>query len=115
MLTWLRDAAAALTASLAGRSGRWPACRRRHLEREPACQACGVTKGVEVHHVYPFSWPGGEDRELDPANLITLCPVHHLWFGHLGDWRSRNEGVRADAAAFHAKVAAREYPPVLGI
>lgn len=101
----------AVVAAARGRSTRWPAVRARHLAEHPACAACGGRSGVEVHHVLPVGWPGGRANELDPANLITLCPGHHLWVGHLGDWRARNPECRADAAAVRAKVAARAYPP----
>ena len=34
-----------------------------------------VTSGLQVHHISPLSqaW----SKRLDPANLITLCPVCH--------------------------------------
>ena len=87
------------------RSPHWPAVRKAHLTIEPACQVCGKTDGVEAHHVRPFHlFPA---LELDPANLLTLCPVHHLWWGHLGCWRSFNALVRADASLWRAKIRSR--------
>jgi 5-methylcytosine-specific restriction enzyme A len=104
-----------MPAPVEGRSGHWPKVRAEHLEREPACAACGTQDHVQVHHVLPVSWPGGLYHECDAANLVTLCasPGHncHLWIGHLGDFKSRNTMVRADAAAMLAKVKGRQYPP----
>jgi 5-methylcytosine-specific restriction endonuclease McrA len=96
------------------RSSHWPAARAAHLQHERECAACGGKDHLEVHHIIPFSWPGGSELELVDSNLITLCesPSHncHLWVGHLGDYRSRNPDVRRDAAAFRAKIKARPYP-----
>lgn len=101
-----------ILALMQGRSGRWPDVRAAHLKREPACAVCGARKGVEVHHVEPFHlWPA---RELDPTNLITLCKVHHLWVGHLGNWESWNADVRADAAAWREKIKNRPVQPKAG-
>lgn len=95
------------------RSPLWPSVRKRHLRANPRCAACGGIEDVEVHHIYPVSWPGGKDSELLTENLISLCEKRgcHLRFGHLGDYRSRNPEVVADAAAFYQKVRSRPYPP----
>ena len=37
------------------------------------CALCGVTEGLEHHHVVPRS-EGGADVE---ENLLTLCGTHH--------------------------------------
>lgn len=83
-----------------GRSGQWPRVRREHLEREPACAACGRDEDVQVHHIVPYHVD--PRLELDPGNLITLCSDPcHLVFGHLLDYRRRsNPFVREDAAAY---------------
>lgn len=91
------------------RSGKWPAVRKRHLELEPACAACGTKKLLNVHHVRPFHlFP---ELELEDTNLITLCesPSHncHLIHGHLLSWRSYNLEVRQHAAEFLARVRGR--------
>jgi 5-methylcytosine-specific restriction protein A len=104
-MTWLLDLLALLTASLTGRSGLWPALRRAHLAKHPACAVCGTRRGVVPHHIAPVHVE--PDRELSPFNLITLCPPHHLWVGHLGEWRSWNPEVRADAATWRRKIEAR--------
>lgn len=97
------------------RDPRWPAVRRAFLKDHPECAACGGTKGVQLHHVYPFSWPGGHATELEPSNFLPLCehPPHncHLLIGHSGDFKSRNEGVRKDAARMLDKIRNRPYPP----
>lgn len=91
------------------RSPEWPRVEKEHLLREPACVACGYKgEGVQVHHIKPFHLH--PHLELDPANLITLCQVdgreHHLLLGHLDEWSSFNEHVRADVKHFYRKKAA---------
>lgn len=74
------------------RAGRWDTVRDAHVKGQPACAVCGTKSGVEVHHVRPYHlFP---ELELDPTNLITLCREHHLWWGHLGDFKSWNPEVR---------------------
>ena len=115
----IRRLFAMLTSALAapgeGRSPLWPRARAEHLRKEPRCAACGGTECLQVHHILPVSWPGGPERELSPANLITLCESPgrncHLWWGHLGDFRARNEAAVEDAASFLTKVKARPCPP----
>lgn len=94
-----------LLAALAGRHWRWPRVRAEHLARHPACAACGRTRDVEVHHVEPVSLAPA--RELDPANLLTLCRRCHLLVGHLDSWASHNPAAAADAAAWLARVRTR--------
>lgn len=99
----------AACAVLQARSPRWPAARRAHLLKEPACRACGCRSRLNVHHIVPVH----VDRslELDPGNLITLCESpgvnHHLAFGHLGNWKSWNGSVRSDADWYRTKVEGR--------
>jgi hypothetical protein len=39
------------------------------------CVECGSARGLHVHHVRSFAaYP---ELRLDPANLVTLCRVHH--------------------------------------
>ena len=92
------------------RSPHWPAVRHRYLLAHPACEACGLTAGREVHHVLDYAHH--PDRELDPTNLITLCRFHHLHIGHDPDgpdgpkrpnWKASNPNVRRDAARMLAK------------
>lgn len=101
-MNWFRPLAYALL----GRSGRWPSLRRKHLEREPECQACGRRKDLEVHHVVPVH-VGGAEAELDPENLITLCadPCHFV-HGHLMSWARCNPDVREDCRRYRKKIDA---------
>jgi len=87
------------------RSGQWQRVRREHLERQPACQACGRDKALEVHHVKPFH--ADASKELDPANLITLCgdPCHFV-HGHLMGWSRTNPSVRGDCRRYRAALEA---------
>ncbi len=92
------------------RSPEWPRVAREHLLREPACAACGYRgPKLQVHHIKPFHLH--PQLELDPRNLITLCAVkgreHHLLLGHLDEWESYNEHVRADVKRFYRKSAAQ--------
>jgi len=99
MFGWIRE-----TVFGAPRSGQWPRVRREHLAKEPACIACGRTKGLQVHHVIPVHVdPGGE---LDPGNLVTLCgDPCHLVHGHLMSYAKRwNLQVREDCRRYREKV-----------
>lgn len=84
-----------------GRSGSWARVRREHLEREPACAACGRTKDLEVHHIRPYhDYP---ELELSPENLISLCSSPcHLVHGHFMNWSCSNPMCRADCARYRA-------------
>lgn len=92
------------------RSPEWPRVAKEHLLREPRCVVCGY-KGhkLQVHHIKPFHLH--PHLELDPQNLISLCEArgreHHLLIGHLDEWDSYNEHVRADAKHFYRKTAAQ--------
>ena len=90
------------------RSGSWPAVRDRHLDTHPACAGCGNRHGLDVHHLEPFHVEPA--RELDPANLITLCRPHccHLMLGHGGNWTAWNPHARADAARLLRRIAERK-------
>lgn len=85
------------------RSPEWSRVAKEHLQRQPACVACGHTNEVQVHHVKPFHLH--PQLELDPTNLITLCEAkgkeHHLLLGHLDEWESFNEHIHVDAKHFY--------------
>jgi 5-methylcytosine-specific restriction endonuclease McrA len=92
------------------RSPEWHRVEKEHLQREPACAACGYRgKKLQVHHIKPFHLH--PQLELDPHNLITLCCArgreHHLLLGHLDEWGSYNEHVRTDVKHFYRKSAAQ--------
>lgn len=76
------------------RSGEWDRVRKEHIKQHPECAICGkvvVFKNNDVHHILPF-WKHPE-KELDPLNLITLCPKHHFELGHFFKWSSWNEKI----------------------
>lgn len=93
------------------RSGHWPTVRKQHLAAHPACEVCGGTDKLEVHHRQPFHL--NPALELDPANLITLCEANkdgvncHLFVGHLGNFKAFNPAVAEDAAAWQQKLKSR--------
>ena len=66
---------------------------------------------LEVHHIKPFHL--NPALELDPINLATLCESKkdgvncHLWFGHLGNFKSFNVDVIADALFWFNKLKNR--------
>jgi len=99
MFGWLRNTAE----QLFGRSGSWATVRRAHLEREPACVACGRSKQLEVHHIIPYHVD--QSLELDPGNLITLCADPcHLVHGHLMNFQRSNPHVRQDAQRYYTRL-----------
>lgn len=111
LITHLIDAAQGKHPIGTTRSGHWPAVRKQHLVEHPACEVCSGTESLEVHHIQPFHLH--PDLELDPANLVTLCEAKkdgvncHLFFGHLGNFKSFNTTVGADAARWAAKIIQR--------
>ena len=89
----------------ASRSSKWPAVRRNFIKSNPYCAACGTTRELEVHHIIPFHLDAS--RELDTANLMTLCQDCHLYIGHLKDWQSYNPHAPADAAMMLSRFSAK--------
>lgn len=93
------------------RSPHWPRARADYLRLHPVCEVCGGSEKLNVHHIKPFHLH--PDLELDPNNFITLCEADkggvncHLHFGHLGNFRSFNVDVRADAATWRDKIKSR--------
>jgi len=87
----------------ATRSPKWSTVRKKHLEQNPICIACGKKKQLEVHHKKPVHIH--PELELDPLNLVTLCSSPcHIIFGHLMDWKSWNISVEMDATVYYNKV-----------
>jgi 5-methylcytosine-specific restriction endonuclease McrA len=87
------------------RSNRWRTVERHHLAAHPECAACGRKGHNQVHHQKPFH--ERPDLELDEKNLLTLCPVHHLVFGHADSWRAINPHVVEDSATHQLRVERR--------
>ena len=98
----------AILAFGAQRSSQWPALERQFLREHPTCAACG-RKATVVHHVIPYHLD--RLKELNPANLIALCPRDHFLLGHLDNWSSFNPHVREDCAALLAEIKARPVDP----
>lgn len=90
----------------ATRSPKWSNTRKKHLENNPKCAACGSSKKLEVHHIKPVHlFP---ELELDPTNLITLCADPcHIIFGHLMNFKSWNKEVIEDTSVYCNKVKNR--------
>lgn len=81
------------------RASQWKRVRTEHLQKEPACAACGRDTDLAVHHVIPVSFD--ESKQLDPANLITLCSQPcHIVFGHFMNYQCYNKDVRAMTADY---------------
>lgn len=112
MLGWLLRRA---TYAAQGRSSKWASVEKAYLKEHPACELCGGTKNLNVHHKMPFHLR--PDLELNPDNLMTLCrksekisglPCHRL-IGHLGDWAAYNPTALEDAEALKKKIQERAY------
>lgn len=90
------------------RSRLWRRVRTEHLTKNPSCAACGGRRKLEVHHLIPFHL--APELELEPSNLLTLCERKrlgvncHLFFGHLGNYRTLNFAARHDAGLFLARL-----------
>ena len=92
------------------RSGKWQAVRNEFVELHPRCEACGLSWGLNVHHIKPFK--DHPELELDMDNLITLCREHHFRIGHDPDgpwgwrrpsWTLSNPNVREDVKRWRKK------------
>lgn len=93
----------------AARSSKWPEVQKAFLKQNPTCAVCNkkgsVLNPLNVHHQNPFH--AKPELELDPNNLITLCRIHHFWWGHLGNWASWNVDVEVDARIWSDKIKHR--------
>lgn len=66
------------------RSGNYHHWREAILKRDDyACQCCGRSKSLEVHHLYPYS--ERPDLRLDGDNGVTLCKECHKRYHYLYD------------------------------
>lgn len=95
------ERATMMTRLYGARHPKWPKCRAVHLLAHPQCAACSARTGLNVHHIVPFHIDPA--RELDPANLITLCESRgcHFTFGHFMNWSLANPNVEQDAARYY--------------
>ena len=93
------------------RSSKWTSTRKHHLEKNGECALCGGKKKLNVHHIKPFHVH--PELELEPSNLITLCEDKgdgvycHLFFGHLGSFKSINENLLDDIAIWRERLKNR--------
>lgn len=78
--------------------------------RAPACEWCGCTNVLEVHHIIPQSTCKAMRLYRlihDPRNLVTLCDCKahacHLLIGHLGNYTRDNNEL--------AEMLAKHLPP----
>jgi hypothetical protein len=100
---WLRPA---YVLAMRARSKEWRRVRAEHLAQHPACEVCGRTADLAVHHIFPVSI--APELELEKNNLITLCssPCHFV-FGHFFSYHCYNKDVRQMARRFRAKMLDR--------
>lgn len=87
----------------AARSGDWVRVRRENIKKY--CEVCekkgGLFKPLELHHVRPFHlFP---ELELEPTNFITVCRHCHLYFAHLGSFKSYNITIKEEAEQWREK------------
>ena len=87
------------------RAGHWRVIRAAQLVKCPECEACMRVAELDVHHVIPVSFD--PSKELDPSNLMTLCPRCHIVFGHLGSFHCYNKDVRKMVAEYRKAVLGR--------
>jgi len=81
------------------RSSAWRGTRKRFIELNSTCAACGGTSFLNVHHKEPYHLE--PKLELEPSNLITLCMGKfecHLMLGHGDDFKAYNRDVAHHAA-----------------
>lgn len=89
----------------ADRSSKWATVRKKFIQKNPVCAACGSAENLNVHHIQPFHVH--PELELEESNLITLCGPKgrncHFLIGHDPDgpwapaksnWKSSNPSVR---------------------
>lgn len=94
------------------RSTQWPKVRDAFLKENPKCSVCGCNTGVEVHHIKPFHL--SPELELEPSNLISLCETKkygvncHLFFGHLGNYKTENLHVLDDVKQWQKRFKERK-------
>lgn len=84
---------------LGKRSSKWPAIEKAKLSKSPACECCGATKHLQVHHIHPFHLH--PELELDMNNLVTLCMDKnecHIKVGHGDNFKAYNPNLLSDLA-----------------
>ena len=104
-IVFIAGAGLLMAAKEAPRSGKWASLEKATLAAHPTCAFCGRPATV-VHHAKPFEdFP---ELELDPANLLALCPECHGTIAHLDrHYDHWNPLVREEIALHRAMVDAR--------
>lgn len=94
---------------LGSRSPKWSQVRTEFIKENPRCAVCGklgtLLSPNEAHHIQSFATR--PELELSKQNLIVGCREHHLWFFHLGSWKSINENAKEDAIIWASKISNR--------
>ena len=87
----------------AARSSQWSRVRGENIKS--FCELCekkgGLLKPLELHHVEPFHLK--PELELSPTNFITVCRHCHLYFAHLGNFKSFNIDIKKEAELWQEK------------
>ena len=84
-----------------GRSSQWSGVRKENIKSY--CEFCERKPllGLNLHHILPFHlYP---EAELDPTNFITVCRHCHLYFAHLGSFKSFNKDIKKEAEEWQTK------------
>jgi len=105
MISWLLDKIRAIFYPdlFGGRSSQWSRVRKENIK--DYCEMCerkgGLLRSLELHHVQPFHLK--PELELDPTNFITACRHCHLYFAHLGSFKSFNIDIKKDAVSWQLR------------
>jgi len=63
-----------------------------YRKANPVCEATGLKKGLQVHHIYPVATH--PHLAADPENLITLEKLAHRVLGHCGNYKNSVPNIR---------------------
>lgn len=70
------------------RSPQWRGVRDKFARAHPDCafyKCSELTTKRQIHHLEPFHI--NPSRELDVTNLVSVCPKHHLYVCHNGNFQ----------------------------
>lgn len=90
------------------RGPNWHAIRRRIIARDKACQHCGATGHLHVHHEIPYRVFSDKNIANGDWNLIALCPSCHRKEESRRKWVSLSEGVLCFNSGGYACQLAKE-------
>jgi len=95
----------------ASRSPKWEQFKKQfELTHPKICAVCGRKNKNQLHHKLPFHI--SPENELNADNVMWLCEGlgtgnHHLWWGHLGNFKSWNVNVTEDTSIWRDKISKR--------